>query len=35
MRVSLGVLLLAAISIAVFSVSSVVWAQQNDAASPI
>jgi len=35
MRVSLGVLLLAAISIAVLSVPSVVWAQQNSAASAI
>jgi hypothetical protein len=33
--VSLGVLLLAAISIAVLSVPSVVWAQQNSAASAI
>jgi hypothetical protein len=35
MRVSLGVLLLAAIFIAVFSMPSFVWAQQNDAASVI
>lgn len=35
MRMSLGVLLLAAISIAVLSVPSGVWAQQNDAASAI
>lgn len=35
MRLSLGVLLLAAISIAVLNVPSVVWAQQNNAASAI
>jgi len=34
-RVSLGVLLLATISIAVLSVPSAVWAQQNNAASAI
>ena len=35
MRVSIGVLLLAVISVAVLGGSSVVWAQQNDAASAI
>lgn len=35
MRVSLGILLSAAFFVAVLSVPSVVWAQQNDAASAI